>query len=101
MMNAERVKPGQAILIIVATIAVVVGISLFVSQPWNSARNTQCDELFDLHVQTRMDYRALPTEEEKVTLYQGQSDTFENLGNTCGWEQAQSADMQARVTLAP
>lgn len=100
-MNAQRVKPGQAILIIAATIAVVVGLSIFAAQPWNSTRSAECDQLFDLHVQTRMEYLALPTEEEKLARYQGQSDTFENLGNICGWEQALSADMQARVTLTP
>ncbi len=101
LMNSQRVKPGQAILIIAAAIAVIAAAILFVSQPWNSARTAQCDELFDQHVQTRTEYLSLPNEEDKAAFYPEQSATFEELGNTCGWEQAQAADMQARVSLTP
>ncbi len=100
-MNSQRVKPGQAILIIAAAIAFVVAASLIVSQPWNPTRTAQCDQLFVQHVQTRMEYLSLPTEEDKAAFDSEQGATFNELGNTCGWEQAQAADMKARVTLTP
>ena len=98
-MTTQAAKPFQVTLIVAGVIAVLIALNVVIARPWDTNRNALCEVLAENHIQARTQYLEAVTDSDNEVLYTKQNASFDVLGQTCGWEQAQAADMQARVVL--
>lgn len=86
------------VLISAMTVAALAGLHLIAAQPWSTGASASCGSLAESHVVAQVDY--LEAQATSDTPLQAARDTtFAKLGMTCGWEEAQAADMAAYVVL--
>lgn len=85
-------------LIAAVTVATLAGLHVIATQPWNAAASAACGSLSESHVVAQVAFLEAQTSSDS-SLRAARDTTFAELGMTCGWEEAQAADMAAYVAL--
>ena len=85
-------------LISAITVAALASLHIMAAQPWNTAASASCGSLAESHVVAQVAYLEAQAASD-TPLGAARDTTFAELGMTCGWEEAQAADMAAYVVL--
>lgn len=98
MTSGSGRRIGALVLIAGLVVVALAGLHVIATQPWNAAASAACGSLAESHVVAQVVYleAQVPSDSE---LGAARDTSFAELGMTCGWEEAQAADMAAYVVL--
>lgn len=94
-MDDSPARPRQVITRIVIALAVIVGVSLVVARPWDAEHASNCDLLFQQHLDAQEAFLAAGGQEAQTQTLGIRNQTYANLGTQCGWDAAQEAEARA------
>lgn len=95
-MDDSPARPAQVITRIVIALAVVVGVSLVVSRPWDVENAGNCDVLVQQHLDAQKAFLNTGGEAPTQAL-EARNRTYAKLGTQCGWDAAQAAEAEANT----
>lgn len=96
-MDDSPAKPRQVITRIVIALVAIVGVSLVVVRPWDAAHASNCDLLFQQHLDAQEAFLAAGEQEPQTQALGIRNQTYADLGTQCGWDTAQAAEARANM----
>ena len=95
-MDEIRARAREVITRIVIALAVVIGVSVVVSRPWDVENARNCDVLAQQHLDAQEAF--LDAGGETLTqALEARNQTYANLGTQCDWDAAQAVEAEANM----